>query len=168
MYKSLIIDDERAVHVVIKKLGKWQEFGIETPLSARNGSEGIDLMRRIKIDIVFVDMNMPIMDGSAFLAQAPEEFPDSKFIVVSGYDDFRYAKTALRANALDYILKPIAETELNKVISRAVELLDEKHGLHIKNDEDQMQQRFMQTPQTLPPAIKTYLEEKCQMKPRLS
>jgi YesN/AraC family two-component response regulator len=156
MYKTLVIDDEKAVHTVIRKLGKWQAFGLEEPRSAWNGSEGLSMMREIHPDIVFVDMNMPVMDGSSFLQKAAEEFPRAKFIVVSGYDDFRYAKSALRANALDYLLKPLAADELNKVLEHAADLLDKEHGTvkKVKNTDHSY------TTDELPGAIKEYLDQK--------
>jgi two-component system, response regulator YesN len=156
MYKTLIIDDEKAVHTVIRKLGRWQELGLEEPRSARNGIEGLSMMREIHPDIVFVDMNMPVMDGSSFLQKACGEFPQVKLIVVSGYDDFRYAKTALQSNALDYLLKPLAAEELNKVLARAVELLDRERG------KCGMEQRtgHSYTADELPEAMKEYLDQK--------
>ena len=156
MYKTMIIDDEKAVHTVIRKLVKWQESGLEEPRSAWNGSEGISMMREIHPDIVFVDMNMPVMDGSSFLQKAAEEFPQVKLIVVSGYDDFRYAKTALQSNALDYLLKPLAADELNKVLYHAVELLDKERGAagNVKNKEHSY------TTGELPGAIKKYLDQR--------
>ncbi|HAH60471.1 MAG TPA: DNA-binding response regulator [Treponema sp.] len=156
MYKTLIIDDEKAVHTVILKLGKWQELGLSEPRSAWNGSEGLSLMREIHPDIVFVDMNMPVMDGSSFLRKASDEFPRVKFIVVSGYDDFRYAKTALQANALDYLLKPLAAGELNKALAHAAELLDRDRGF----PEEEQETGHSYTAGELPEAIKEYLDEK--------
>lgn len=156
MYKTLIIDDEKAVHTVIRKLGKWQKLGLEEPRSAWNGSEGLSLMREIHPDIVFVDMNMPVMDGSTYLQKASKEFPGAKLIVISGYDDFRYAKTALQANALDYLLKPLAEEELNKVLTRAVGLLDEENGrVQTENSKD-----HTYTAKELPAAIKEFIDQK--------
>ena len=156
MYKSLIIDDEKAVHTVIKKLGRWSELGIEEPRSAWNGSEGLSMMRELRPDIVFVDMNMPVMNGVSFLQKAPEEFPSVKLIVVSGYDDFRYAKTALQANALDYLLKPLAAEELNKVLARAVEMLDMQNGTAGAHRDT----GHAYTAEDLPEAIKEYLDQK--------
>ena len=68
-------------------------------------------------------MSMPIMDGIAFLKTASAEFPDSRFIIISGYDDFSYAQQAIRYGVMDYLLKPIVETDLNTAIQRAVESL---------------------------------------------
>ena len=157
MYKALIIDDERAVHVAVKKQGEWQNFDMEEPDSAWDGQEGLEKLRANKYDIIFVDMNMPVMNGSEFLKQASQEFPDSKFIVISGYDDFRYAKSALQANALDYLLKPVAKNELNTVLSRAVQLLEEKRAVQAGKSGEVSDASL--TPQTLPPAIKAYIDE---------
>ena len=156
MYKALIVDDERAIHIAVKKQGNWQEFNIDEPDSAWNGAEALEKMQKSKIDIVFVDMNMPVMNGSDFLKEASEKFPQTKFIVISGYDDFRYAKSALQANALDYLLKPVSKNELNNVISRAVQLLDEKAAFQA-GQSGKISDTSL-TPQTLPPAIKAYID----------
>lgn len=156
MYKALIVDDEKAIHIAVKKQVNWKEFNIEEPDSAWNGKEALQKMQENKIDIVFIDMNMPVMNGSNFLKEASEEFPETKFIVISGYDDFRYAKTALQANALDYLLKPIAKNELNTVINRAIKLLDKKQTIKTGKTEKIFDSSL--TPQTLPPAIKTYID----------
>ena len=123
MWKALIIDDEKPVRIAISKLGKWSHFQIEPPLMASNGKEALTVMREIRPDLVFVDMSMPIMDGITFLKTASAEFPGSRFIIISGYDDFSYAQQAIRYGVMDYLLKPIIETDLNTAIQRAVESL---------------------------------------------
>ena len=123
MWKALIIDDEKPVRIAISKLGKWSHFQIAPPLMASNGKEALTVMREIHPDLVFVDMSMPIMDGIAFLKTASAEFPDSRFIIISGYDDFSYAQQAIRYGVMDYLLKPIVEADLNTAIQRAVESL---------------------------------------------
>ena len=121
MWKALIIDDEKPVRIAISKLGKWSHFQIEQPLMASNGKEALSLMREVRPDLVFVDMYMPIMDGITFLKTATAEFQDSRFIIISGYDDFTYAQQAIRYGVMDYLLKPIIEEDLNAAIQRAME-----------------------------------------------
>lgn len=70
-------------------------------------------------------MNMPIMDGCSFLNVASKEFPECKFIVVSGYDSFNYAQEALRCGAIDYLLKPIEEEALSGAIEKALSMLSD-------------------------------------------
>ncbi len=130
MYKVLIIDDERPVHIVITALGKWRDYGLSMPVSVMNGVEGLKTMREIHPDIVFVDMQMPLMGGVEFLNQASEEFSQTKFIVVSGFDDFSYAQSAIKNGAIDYLLKPVKEEDLNKSLEKAVTLLNKNHSIH--------------------------------------
>ena len=103
MYKALIIDDEKPVQIAIQKLGNWKYYGIEPPRLAVNGRDGLAAMREFHPDIVFVDMNMPVMDGVSFLQAASGEFPDSQYVVVSGYDQFSYAQQALHYGACEYL-----------------------------------------------------------------
>jgi YesN/AraC family two-component response regulator len=134
MYKALIIDDEKPVRIVITALGKWSTYGIDAPALAFNGKEGLSVMREYHPNIVFVDMEMPIMNGIEFLKQASKEFEDVKYIVISGYDDFQYAQSAIKSGAIDYILKPIVEEELNRAIQKAVTLLNyERNIMTIKS-----------------------------------
>lgn len=124
MYKALIIDDEKPVQIAIQKLGHWKYYNIESPRLAINGKDGLSAMREFRPNLVFVDMNMPVMDGASFLMKASQEFPDSQYIVVSGYDQFSYAQQAIRYGACEYLLKPIVEEELNTAIERAILRLD--------------------------------------------
>ncbi len=124
MYKALIVDDEKAVQIAVCKLGKWHTYHIDTPALASNGKEGLYAMRELRPNIVFIDMQMPVMNGIDFLKNAKKEFPDAMYIVISGYDDFSYAQNSIRLGAIDYILKPIMEEELNASIKKAVSLLN--------------------------------------------
>ena len=135
MYKALIIDDERPVHAAITALGNFREFHIQAPFSAYHGKDGLSAMRELRPDIVFLDMNMPVMNGISFLKVASEEFPESRIIVISGYDDFNYAHAAIKGGAIEYLLKPIDEAELNQAILMAVESLNQQNGLDSGSDE---------------------------------
>lgn len=132
MYKALIIDDENPVRMVIKALGSWQEFGIDYVYEAFEGESALEIMRQNKPEIVFLDMKMPNMDGVEFLKYASKEYPRSKYIVVSGYDDFEYTKQAIKAKVSDYLLKPVVEDELNAAISKVVEELNEENTSKIE------------------------------------
>ena len=111
MYKALIIDDEKPVQIAIQKLGKWKYYGIEPPRLAVNGRDGLQAMREFHPEIVF-------------LQTASEEFPDSQYVVVSGYDQFSYAQQALHYGACEYLLKPVEEDALNGAIEKAILRID--------------------------------------------
>ena len=121
--KVLIIDDERPVRIAISKLGRWGMYGFDMPVQVENGRDGLKAMHELHPELVFVDMQMPVMDGIEFLRSASEEFPEAVYIVVSGYDDFRYAQNAIKYGALDYLLKPVVEKDLNEAIEKAVNKL---------------------------------------------
>ena len=119
MFQALIIDDEKPVRTAITALGDWKKYQISQLHYATNGKEGIACMRELHPEFVFVDMHMPLMNGIEFLEQAKRDFPASKYIVVSGYDEFHYAQAAIKNGAVDYILKPINSEDLNVAIERA-------------------------------------------------
>ncbi len=125
MYNVLIIDDEKPVREVIKALGQWQKAGVDQVLEAVEGRSALEAMRKCKTDIVFLDMNMPNMNGVEFLKAACSEFPKTKYIVVSGYEDFEYTRQAIHSRVLEYLLKPVVESELNQILLRAVQELEE-------------------------------------------
>lgn len=120
MYRALIIDDERPVRIAISKLGDFAGYHIETPDEAEDGRAALALMEKTAYALCFVDMQMPVMGGTEFLKRASALYPHTAFIVVSGYDDFSYAAEALRCGAVDYLLKPIVEEELNRAIAKAL------------------------------------------------
>ncbi|SDW85547.1 helix-turn-helix domain-containing protein [Paenibacillus sp. CF384] len=126
MYKAIIIDDEQPARLAIRALGEWDNHGIEIVAEAGNGQEGIRLLADHKPDIVFVDMKMPLMGGEEFLEQARTAHPDACYIVISGFDDFAYARSAMQAGSIDYLLKPIRKAELNDVIERAISLINKR------------------------------------------
>ena len=124
MHKALIVDDEIPVRVAVTKLGNWKKWHIETPiLYAENGKEALKVLMEVHPCLVFVDMQMPIMNGVQFMERARELAPDlsCRFIIVSGYDTFDYAKAGIRYGATDYLLKPVVADELNEAIGRAMQ-----------------------------------------------
>lgn len=139
MHKVLIVDDEKPVRIAISKLGAWSRWHIEPPVYAQNGKEALSTMLEIHPSIVFVDMQMPVMDGTEFLKNANElagkrEFP-FKIIVISGYDDFRYAQDAIRYGAIDYLLKPVEPDKLNAAIERAMKTLYPEEDFDAEDDD---------------------------------
>ncbi|MDT8859277.1 response regulator [Alkalihalobacillus sp. MEB130] len=118
--KAIIIDDEKHVREGLMLLAEWDKFGIQTVLEAADGKEAMKLIAEHQPEIIFTDMNMPRCDGIELLKWIRSADLDSKTIVVSGYDDFKYTKNAITYGSFDYILKPINPNELNETLSRAV------------------------------------------------
>lgn len=124
MYKVLIIDDEQPLREAIQILGDWDELQVGEVLEAVNGQEGLDMLRTHKPDLVMVDMKMPEMDGTELLKIIEQEFPQLPVIVISGFNDFEYARQALRSRVMEYLLKPINRQDLNQALRKGIGLLE--------------------------------------------
>lgn len=118
--KVVIVDDEKHVRDGIKLLGTWKQNGITEIYEAGNGQEAITLIQKYKPEIIFSDMKMPHIDGTQLLEWIKENQPDSKTIVVTGYDDYHYMRKAIHSGSLDYLLKPIDPEILNQTLENAV------------------------------------------------
>lgn len=121
----LLIDDERMEREGIIFLSRR----IKAPLQffeAKNGREGLDVMARTPIDIVIVDIKMPVMGGLEFLQQAAVLYPNTKYVIYSAYSEFEYAKEAIKLNVLHYLVKPVDEEEFYQVMRRVVAAAQEE------------------------------------------
>lgn len=95
---------------------------------------------RVKPDLVITDIRMPLMDGLTMLHQIKKIIPTTRFIILSGYDEFEYARQAIAANCLGYILKPISSAEFAELLSEAKQKLDEEFAQ--RRDLIRLQQHF--------------------------
>ena len=113
--RTVVVDDEKPARVRLTELLQ-REPDIELVGTASDGREAIDILRRVKPDLVFLDVQMPQLDGLGVLQQLmPEELPVT--IMVTAYD--KYAIQAFDAHAIDYLLKPFSDQRFDNAISRA-------------------------------------------------
>ncbi|GGH12660.1 response regulator transcription factor [Paenibacillus segetis] len=124
--RVLIVDDEEHVREGIELAIDWDQFGIKQRFQAENGLQALEVMKQHKPEIVFCDMSMPKMNGIQLLDQLRGEYPDTHIIVVSGYNDFTYTRATIRANGVDYILKPFKRRDLEQALSKAVALCKQR------------------------------------------
>lgn len=122
-HKVLITDDEKPVRIAISKLGAWAKYHIDPPVYAENGKDALKAVFEIHPSIVFVDIEMPIMNGIEFLKQVYGTQEKCEFVVISGYDDFSYAQSAIRYGVTDYLLKPVIPEDLNGAIDKIMRRL---------------------------------------------
>jgi two-component system, response regulator YesN len=118
MLKLLFADDELHIREYMKTVIDWNALGIILCECAKNAEEAIDIAEREKPDMVFLDINMPGMDGLTLTAALKEKFPYLVFAFITGYSEFEYARKALQLGAEDYILKPFSAEELQKAVLR--------------------------------------------------
>lgn len=118
MIKVLIVDDEPFIRQGLRILIDWKQYGYEIIGEAKNGIEAITEIDKNKVDLIITDIKMPEMNGIELIGYVRDNISTKiKFIVLSGYYEFEYAKKAIKYNVTDYILKPIQKDELVKVIS---------------------------------------------------
>lgn len=139
-YRVLLADDEEDIRVGISRKIDWTGLGFTLVGEAENGQEALELADQLKPDVVLTDIKMPFMDGLELCRLLTQKLPASKFVVFSGFDDFEYAKQAIRLNVSEYILKPINAPELTAVMRRIKDQLDEERAA--RRDLEQIRRRY--------------------------
>jgi len=124
MYRLIIVDDERQIRKGIQKILNWEEYGIEIVGEAANGVQALELIQKVKPDIVFTDIHMPKMNGIELLESIKTSELSMLSVVLSGYDDYRLVRKAMKAGALDYILKPFSELQIINIVEEILERMD--------------------------------------------
>lgn len=124
LYRVLLVDDEEDIRVGISRKMDWEGIGFALVGEAENGQEALELAEQLKPDVVLTDIKMPFMDGLELCRILTQRLPAAKFVVFSGFDEFEYAKQAIRMNVSEYILKPINAPELSEVLRKLKSQLD--------------------------------------------
>ena len=128
MFKVCIADDEKYVLESIQHRILQCDLNVEIAGTAQNGMDAYELYEKEKPDIFFVDINMPICGGLEFVERVRRLDKESttKFIIVSGYDDFQYMKKAIKNGVVNYIMKPVNQQELCETLEEACRILEEE------------------------------------------
>jgi len=142
--KMLIVDDEPIISQGLRMTIPWDSHGIEVIGEASDGKQALEILEKQRVDIVLTDVRMPEMDGIQLAKTIHEQMPHIRVIIISGYDDFHYAREAIRFRVKDYLLKPVDIEELiSKVRKLSEEIIDERDKL-AKVEEEQMQEGVRQ------------------------
>lgn len=126
MYKIIIVDDEEDVRSGIVNKLNWNELGFNIVGQAENGREALDLAEKTMPDVVITDITMPFMDGLTLAKELKKNYPMTKVILLTGYDDFKYAQEAIRLNVLEYVLKPVSAADLQQMLVRVKGNIDKE------------------------------------------
>ncbi len=124
MYSVLIVDDEKMIRMGIKKVMHWDELGIGQVFTAATAREALDIIEKYMPEIMITDIQMSEMTGLELIEAARELQPKLRVLVLTGYDNFEYARQSLRLNVQDFFLKPVDETDLSKAIRKQIHYLD--------------------------------------------
>ena len=126
MYTILLVDDEDEVRNSIRDLTPWAEYGFRVIAEASNGMEALEVIDEAMPDVIITDIRMPYLDGIGFIEEVRRNRSASvDVIILSGYDEFTFAQTAMRLNVAEYVLKPVSIESMREVLRRARARLDE-------------------------------------------
>lgn len=119
MIKVMLVDDEPFILQGLSVVVDWAAEGCEIVKMASDGQEALDYLRDNEVDLIITDIRMPKMNGLELLETVRTgKISDAYVIILSGYNDFKYAQTAIRYSAMNYILKPVQKEELLDNIRR--------------------------------------------------
>lgn len=148
MYSMLVVDDEYLVRIGIRETIDWKDHSIEIIGDADNGKIGLELALKHKPDIIITDVRMPDLDGLEFLKAAKAAQLDSIVIILSGYEEFEYVRTALNSGAFAYLLKPIDNNELLETVLDGVKEIEKnrntmQHYSRLEKELSSVKQHFV-------------------------
>lgn len=126
LYRIMLVDDEEEVRKAMIRSMDWEQLGFTVAGDAENGEEALEKLEQLEPDVVMTDIRMPYMDGLTLIARIRERYPFIKILIFSGYDDFEYAKQAIKFKVTEYILKPVNGEELAEILKRVKKSLDEE------------------------------------------
>ncbi|MFI8495964.1 response regulator [Peribacillus butanolivorans] len=124
MYNVFLVDDEPFIIEGMRALVPWEDYGLKVVGEASNGSEAIKKLETCHVDILLTDIMMPIMDGLELISTLKERHPNTKYIVLSGYEEFEYVKKGMKLGIENYLLKPVNEQELIATLENSIEKLE--------------------------------------------
>ena len=122
MIAVMIVDDEKYVRMGIKSETDWALIGCEVVAEASNGIEALEMAEQHRPDLVVSDIRMPKMDGIELAEKLIEKYPNVKVIFLTAYNEFEYARQAIRIGVSDYLLKPFQDGELEASVQRLLHL----------------------------------------------
>lgn len=118
MFRIVIVEDEATVRRGLVMTTPWKDYDCKVIGEAENGKEGLDLILRLKPDIIITDIKMPKMSGIEMMECVLEK-QDAVFIVLTAFNEFEYAQHAIKLGAVDYLLKPFSDEQFETAIRRA-------------------------------------------------
>ncbi|MEY8354394.1 response regulator [Lachnospiraceae bacterium 54-53] len=128
MLKLIIVDDERIIRETISQLINWENYGIQLIGLCQDGMEAYDMILDKSPDIVLTDIKMPGLSGLDLIENLSSANHDIVFILLSGYGEFNYAKTAMKYGVRHYLLKPCNEEQIITSIREAAEECYHRHA----------------------------------------
>ena len=140
--KILVVEDEdieREALVLMLRCTRFQPYVQQ----AGNGISALDIYRAFIPDLVLMDINLPGIDGINTIQQMKQIHPGSVFVIVTAYDRFDYAKTAIRLEVMDYLLKPIHVAEVERILQETEKTLHQKEVINAENNKQSLKDKTL-------------------------
>ncbi len=126
MLRVFLVEDEAIIRETLRDTVPWEQYGYSFAGEAGDGEIALPMIRQTKPDVLITDIRMPFMDGLALSRLVLKEFPQIKVVIISGYDDFEYARQAIDIGVEQYLLKPITKSKLQEVLTHIREKLEDE------------------------------------------
>ncbi len=126
-YRTLVADDEPMIRRgIVSFLKAYDDF--EVVAEAEDGEMALEKAKSMVIDVFFVDINMPFLNGLDFIKELKKLYPQALVVIITGYDLFEYARKAVGLGVFDYVLKPLMEDPFDELIGRIRAALSKRSG----------------------------------------
>lgn len=125
MIRVLVVEDEQLSRKGLILTTRWSDYDMEVVAEAKDGKEGLELTHLLNPDVIITDIKMPNLNGLEMIQKILESH-DVAIIMISAYSDFEYAQEAIKLGAIDYVLKPFSDDELDKALRKAQRAVTEK------------------------------------------
>lgn len=131
MFKMIIVDDEKIIRETIHSLIDWNSLGVDVVAVCKDGIEAFDCILDEYPDIVMTDIKMPGLSGLELIEKVRAAQLNTEFVILSGYGEFEFARTAMRYGVQHYLLKPSNEAEIMQVIQSCVKTCKKKSASRV-------------------------------------
>ncbi|OAB46985.1 response regulator [Paenibacillus antarcticus] len=152
MYTLILVDDEEDVREGLLDEISWEEYGFQVIERAENGREATELIEKCVPDVIVTDIHMPFMNGLELAEWTRNHYPNTKIIILTGYDEFEYAQKAIKLHIDEYVLKPFSSKELVDILLKVKHQLDEE-----ASNKDNLQSLIQHYRKSLPVLRGTFL-----------
>ena len=125
MLKVFLVEDESVIRDGLRDKIPWEQYGFRFVGEAADGEMALPMIRKTRPDVLITDIKMPFMDGLSLSKIVSEEFPRTKIVIISGYDDFEYARKAIEVGVDQYLLKPITRLMMKKTLLELKEKIEQ-------------------------------------------
>lgn len=128
MYKLMIVDDEPLTREFMKRNVSLLDPRWQVTQEAMEGSEALEKLKAEAVDLIITDIKMPVMDGLELTREVSNRYPDINIAILSGYEEFDFAKEAMRYGVRDYLLKPLVKDDLLKLLQAAADHIEQNRN----------------------------------------